>query len=264
MFEDIELQVLLDENSTQTLQKLSAALNVSPMAVSKRLHAMVKIQKKEKWVPHELTENAIANRLNISISLLAMQKKSFLWRIVTGDKKWIYFDNPKRKRSWVDPGQPSTSTPKQNIHGHKIILCIWWDMQSVVYYELLRPNESITGDRYQLQLNCLNEALLEKRPAVASNQRKVMLLHDNARSHVAKAIKETLMQLEWKIFPHPAYSPNLAPSDYYLFRCSTAWWIHTLEITGMCENGSMNGLFQKTNRSIVAKSTYCPKDGKNV
>jgi len=26
---------------------------------------------------------------------------------VTGDKKWIYFDNPKRKKSWMDPGQPS-------------------------------------------------------------------------------------------------------------------------------------------------------------
>jgi len=76
-FEDTELQALLDENSAQTLQELSAALNVTPMAVSKRLHAMGKIQKEGKWVPHELTENAIANRLNISISLLARQKKEF-------------------------------------------------------------------------------------------------------------------------------------------------------------------------------------------
>jgi len=83
-FEDTELQALLNENSAQTLQELSAVLNVTLMAVSKRLHAMGKIQKKGQWVPHELTENAIANRLNISISLLARQKKkSFLWRIVT-------------------------------------------------------------------------------------------------------------------------------------------------------------------------------------
>jgi len=108
-FEDTDLQALLDENSTQTLQELSAALNVTSMAVSKRLRAMGKIQKEGKWLPHELTANAIANRLNISISLLARhKKKSFLWRIVTGDEKWIYFDNPKGKKSWVDPGQPST------------------------------------------------------------------------------------------------------------------------------------------------------------
>jgi len=47
-FEGTELQALLDENSTQTLQELSAALNVTPMAVSKRLHAMGKIQKEGK------------------------------------------------------------------------------------------------------------------------------------------------------------------------------------------------------------------------
>jgi len=48
-FEDTKLQALLNENSTQTLQELSAALNVTPMAVFKRLHAMEKIQKEGKW-----------------------------------------------------------------------------------------------------------------------------------------------------------------------------------------------------------------------
>ena len=31
------------------------------------------------------------------------KRKSFLHRIVTGDEKWIHFENPKRKRSWVAP-----------------------------------------------------------------------------------------------------------------------------------------------------------------
>ena len=30
--------------------------------------------------------------------------------IVSGDKKWIFFENPKRKKSWVDSGALSTST----------------------------------------------------------------------------------------------------------------------------------------------------------
>ena len=33
--------------------------------------------------------------------LARYKRKSFLHRIVTGDEKWIYFENPKRKRSWV-------------------------------------------------------------------------------------------------------------------------------------------------------------------
>ncbi|EFN64341.1 Histone-lysine N-methyltransferase SETMAR, partial [Camponotus floridanus] len=89
---------------------------------------------------------------------------------------------------------------------------------NVVYYELPRRNKSIMRDRYQLQLNRLNVTFMEKRSAVASNRRKVILLHDNARPHVANSVKETLMQFEWEVLPHPVYSPDLAPSDYYLFR----------------------------------------------
>jgi len=42
--------------------------------------------------------------------------------IVTGDEKWIYFENPKRKRSWVTPGESSTSTSRPNCYGWKTIL----------------------------------------------------------------------------------------------------------------------------------------------
>jgi len=41
---------------------------------------------------------------------------------VTGDEKWIYFENPKRKRSWVTPGEPLTSTARPNRYGRKTML----------------------------------------------------------------------------------------------------------------------------------------------
>ncbi|GFW32898.1 mariner Mos1 transposase [Trichonephila clavipes] len=42
--------------------------------------------------------------------------------------------------------------------------------------------------------------------------------HDNARPHVAKGVKTYLETLKWEVLPHPLYSPDLAPSDYHLFR----------------------------------------------
>ena len=65
-------------------------------------------------------------------------------RIVTGDEKWIHYDNPKRRKSWVKPGEPSTSVAKPNIHGSKLLVCIWWDQKGVIYYELLKPHETVT------------------------------------------------------------------------------------------------------------------------
>jgi len=77
------VQKLLDENLVQTLLKFLKALNVTPKAVSKRLHAMRKIHKERIWLPHGLSENAILNRSSSATSLLARQrKKSLLWRIV--------------------------------------------------------------------------------------------------------------------------------------------------------------------------------------
>ncbi|EFN66187.1 Histone-lysine N-methyltransferase SETMAR, partial [Camponotus floridanus] len=46
---------------------------------------------------------------------------------------------------------------------------------------------------------------------------KVVLLHDNIRLHVVIAMKQTLMELEWEILSRPAYSSDLAPTDYHLF-----------------------------------------------
>ncbi|UYV65316.1 hypothetical protein LAZ67_3003930 [Cordylochernes scorpioides] len=145
----------------------------------------------------------------------------FLHRIVTGDEKWIHYDNPKRRKSWGKPGHASTSTAKPNIHGKKLMLCIWWDQLGVIYYELLQPNETITGERYQQQLMRLSRALKIKRPLYAKRHDKVIYQHDNARPHVAKVVKETLEALQWDVLPHPLYSPDIAPSDYHMFRSMT-------------------------------------------
>ena len=56
------------------------------------------------------------------------------------------------------------------------------------------------------------------RPYAGKELRPVKLLHDNARSRVAKSVKKTLLTLDWDVLPHPAYSPDIAPSDYHLFR----------------------------------------------
>ena len=88
----------------------------------------------------------------------------------------------------------------------------------VVYYELLKPSETITGARYRTQLMRLSRALKEKRPQYLERHDKVILQHDNARPHVAKVVKTYLETLKWEVLPHPPYSPDVAPSDYHLFR----------------------------------------------
>jgi len=144
------------EDDIQT-QQLADQLNVTREAVTIRLKSMGKLQKMGKWVSHELNERQQENLKTICEMLLARYKRrSFLHWIVTGNEKWIYFENLKRKRSWV--------TARPNRYGWKIMLCVWWDQKGVIYYELLKPGETVNTEHYRQQMINLNQALCEKRP----------------------------------------------------------------------------------------------------
>jgi len=62
----------------------------------------------------------------------------------------------------------------------------------------------------------LSRALKDKQ----HNERygKVILQHDNARSHVTKSVKTYLATLKWEVLSHPPYSPDIAFFDYHLLR----------------------------------------------
>ena len=138
------------------------------------------------------------------------------------------------------------------------MLCIWWDQLGVVYYELLKSNETITGTLYRTQLMRLSRALKEKRTHYYSRHDKIILLH--ARPHVAAPVKTYLETLKWKVLSHP-YSPDIAPSDQYLFRSThglSEQHFTSYEDTKNC----MIGYSQKMKRSSDAVSTCYQKDGK--
>ena len=44
----------------------------------------------------------------------------------------------------------------------------------------------------------------------------IKLLHDNARAHDTQEVKDYLKQEGINLMPHPPYSPDLAPCDYWL------------------------------------------------
>ena len=64
-------------------------------------------------------------------------------------KSGWYFENHKRKRSWVILGEPSTSIASPNRYGRKTMLCVWWDQKGVIYYELLKPDEIVNTEHYR-------------------------------------------------------------------------------------------------------------------
>ena len=45
----------------------------------------------------------------------------------------------------------------------------------------------------------------------------ILLQQDNSRVHTCKIAMDAVERNGYELIPHPAYSPDLAPSDYFLF-----------------------------------------------
>ena len=108
----------------------------------------------------------------------------------------------------------ATNTTKTRFASAQAFALVFWDAQGMLYWQMLSSNQTINAALYTEQLQKLAEAVREKRP----NRLEVALLHDNARPHVAKLTRQFLEERQWTTVPHPPYSPDLAPSDYHLFR----------------------------------------------
>ena len=75
---------------------------------------------------------------------------------------------------------------------------------------------SINGIYYRdACLKSLVKTLREKRPSSTANH--VKLHHDNARPHMNNVVFSYLQEEKIKVIPHPPYSPEIAPCDFWLF-----------------------------------------------
>jgi len=64
-------------------------------------------------------------------------------------------------------------------------------------------------------LKLLREKVRQKRPELFANNSWI-LYHDNASAHTALYLREFLATKKVTVLEHPAYSPDLAPSDFFL------------------------------------------------
>jgi histone-lysine N-methyltransferase SETMAR len=107
--------------------------------------------------------------------------------------------------------QRESASKKENI-----LLCVWRNYKGLIYYELVPDGRMINADVYSQQLEKMYAVLLEKYPALV-NRKSVLLQQDKARPHTVKKTLQKIEELEdIELLPHPAFSPDLEPSDYCL------------------------------------------------
>ena len=92
---------------------------------------------------------------------------------------------------------------------------LFWDLHGILFINYLEKGRTINSDYYMALLDRLSAEIKKKRPHM---QKKKMLFHqDNAPCHKSMKKMVKLNKLRFELLPHPPYSPDLAPSDYWLF-----------------------------------------------
>ena len=91
----------------------------------------------------------------------------------------------------------------------------FWYSERVVLVDFLEGKKTVTGTYYIEVLRKLKAKLAEKCPGKLHCG--IFFHHNNASVHSSQIVRDVLREFWYKLLPHLPYSPDLAPSDFFLF-----------------------------------------------
>ena len=94
------------------------------------------------------------------------------------------------------------------------MMIIFWDKDGVLLTEHLPRGTTINGSCYASVIERLRSVIVEKERGKVS--RGVLLLHDNAPIHKSNIIQAAIRQVGFIELNHPAYSLDIALTNYHL------------------------------------------------
>lgn len=216
------------EDRRVKLREIATTVKISYERVFNILHEHLHMKKlSARWVPRLLTVDQKRERVRLSLNnlrLFEQNSEEFLRRFITVDETWIHFYTPETKeqsKQWVEAGGSAPKKAKVVLSAGKVMATVFWDAQGVILIDFLQKGKTINGNYYATLLHQLHQEIKTKRPHLA--KKKILFHHDNAPAHSSAIATTKLVELRYEILPHPPYSPDLAPSDFYLFPNMKKW-----------------------------------------
>jgi [histone H3]-lysine36 N-dimethyltransferase SETMAR len=218
-----KIESMVMANRRLKANEIAKELSISKTSVLEILHDCLGMSKVcARWVPRMLSPMQKQDRMQICQSLLDQYNANpgeFVSRIVTGDETWVHHWDPESKQEsmqWKHKTSPSPVKFRTQPSAGKIMATIFWDSEGPLLVDYMPHKTTITGGYYANLLLKLREAINNERLGKLS--KGVLILHDNAPVHKAHVAMAAFRDCGFEELPHPPYSPDLAPSDYYLFQ----------------------------------------------
>jgi histone-lysine N-methyltransferase SETMAR len=223
--QDIIAAVAADVNADRRVKcmDLATAHGVSYGTMHNILHKELGLVKKSaRWVPKLLSEDQKKERVRICTDFVAAihrRSMAMLDNIITMDETMVSYHTPQTKRQskqWIKKGSPGPVKAKVAASRTKQMLVAFFDKKGLVYTHIVPRGVTINANYTIIVLGKFLKQLRLKRPEMVEQE---WFLHwDNAPVHTAAVVQNWLAARAIQVLPHPPYSPDLAPADFFLFR----------------------------------------------
>lgn len=212
-----KLESLIMENRRVSISELSFATNLDRRTTHNIIKELGFRKIASRFVARILTPEMKINRMECSQHNLNLLKRhgkiKFLEGLVTVDETSLSLYLPETKQEsmeWCRSGDQVQLKMKSGlIHRREFNLTVFWCYSGVIFMNFLPKGQSVTGQKYA-------EFIREASDRCGNAKR--WFLQDNAPVHTAQVANEALQSSCFNPISHPPYSPDIAPSDYYLFR----------------------------------------------
>jgi len=209
-----DVEKLLENDPFLSARSIATELQVDKNTVIKTLKEEMDMRKVcFHWIPKDLNEAQKLKRVECAKQMLeALKGARYVSTIYTGDESFLYWKNP-RNSMWLQSGVLPPSKERKTIGSKKLMISVIWSSSGMKSVSMLERGKSFDKKYFKEKvLGDLLKKIKEDRPV---KQTKELKLHiDNARPHL---VDDFLAENGLERLVHPPYSPDLSPSDFFLF-----------------------------------------------
>lgn len=204
-----------------SIRMIAETVNADKETVRKILHEELKMKKVcGKWVPKKLTPDLKFVRQEMCSYLLERlnEEPELMANIITCDVVSLFQYDIQTKRQSMDlkaPASPRMKKAKMSKFEFKVTFIVFFDIKGIVMTEWVLEDKTVTHTDSLKVLATFQKQVRVKRPEIWKNK-TWFLHHNNALTHTL-SVKRYLATGSIPILKHPSYSPDLAPSDYFLY-----------------------------------------------
>jgi histone-lysine N-methyltransferase SETMAR len=131
---------------------------------------------------------------------------------MTLDESWLYFAT-SHEQIWLRPDEEPPERARHTIQHKKLMVTIAWNALGFHVLDALPKGRIFNAEYY---LDNILTALVSFLPEAGEEQ---LVVHaDNARPHTARKSRTFCEENRLRLATRPPYSPDLAPSNFFLFR----------------------------------------------